>query len=91
MHVTGPQSKSSYLARDVEGLLMEQGHELVLLAKGVSQLKNMAYLSECEFFPDIRPGVDCWVIWKLYVASKGSGKVGGTDWGLGLADAKYYI
>ena len=30
--VTGPQSKSSYiLARDVEGLLMEQGHDLVLL------------------------------------------------------------
>lgn len=57
MHVTGPQSKSSYfLARDVEGLLMEQGHELVLLS-GVSQLKNMVYLSECEFFPDIRPGV----------------------------------
>lgn len=48
--------------------------------------------SECEFFPDIRPGVGLLGhMEKLYVASKGEGKVGRDRLGLGLADAKYYI
>ena len=52
----------------------------------------MAHLFECEFFPDIRPGVGLLGQMEILCGCQGGGKGGeGQTGGLGLADAKYYI